>query len=665
MKTALTISTLSIAIIFALWSPFDIGQTPVHAQEQQAISEPLGGGPSQTLPADEMSDAQRQSIMDQIETNRRMLEQAGKLGRPSPEVVALSWPLRKAAGVTDFDIDAISNFVDQNTAFPNQLRDWNCGTRTYDGQGYNHRGIDIFTWPFPWRMMDEDSVEIVAAAPGTIVLKSDGNFDRNCAMNGNDWNAVYVQHSDGSVAWYGHMKNGSLTSKPIGSTVIAGEKLGIVGSSGSSTGPHLHFELYNASGQLQDPYEGPCNTLNSFTWWASQPAYDVPRINNLMTGSGAPVFPTCPTTETKNEKRFFKSGETVFASAYYRDQPAGVQTAYSILRPDGSVFSNWSHSSTQTYLASYWYWSRVLPANAPRGVWRFTATFNGTPYERTFIVNGTPQFDYDGDGKTDHSVFRPSNGAWYLQRSTAGFQGIQFGASGDKLAPADYDGDGKTDIAIYRPSSGTWYILRSSTGTVMYPVFGSAEDLPAPGDYDGDGKADLNVFRPSQGTWYRQNSSTGGFFGFQFGANGDLPTVGDFDGDGKNDLAIFRPSLGDWYHIRSSNGSVFGERFGQNGDKIAPADYDGDGKADLAIFRPSTGLWVVRNSATATYSYSVFGTTADVPISGDYDGDGKADIGVFRPSNGIWYVRRSSNGQFMSLPWGQNGDIPTPSAFGN
>nr|MBP9664221.1 VCBS repeat-containing protein [Pyrinomonadaceae bacterium] len=220
--------------------------------------------------------------------------------------------------------------------------------------------------------------------------------------------------------------------------------------------------------------------------------------------------------------------------------------------------------------------------------------------------SGRAPFDYDGDGKTDFSVFRPSSGAWYLQRSTAGFQGLQFGASGDKLAPADYDGDGKTDIAIYRPSTGIWYILNSSNGTVSYPVFGVAEDLPAPGDYDGDGKADITVFRPSQGTWYRTNSSNGTTFGMQFGQNGDVPTVGDFDGDGKNDLGIFRPSVGDWYNIRSSNGSVFGERFGQIGDRIAPADYDGDGKTDIAIYRPSTGLWVVRKSATATYSYEVF-----------------------------------------------------------
>ncbi len=314
------------------------------------------------------------------------------------------------------------------------------------------------------------------------------------------------------------------------------------------------------------------------------------------------------------------------------------------------------------------------------GIVNYAVAANTTGFPRTktmtiagltFTVNQSntsptrKRFDYDGDGRTDHSVFRPANGVWYLQESTAGFQGVQFGIAEDKLAPADYDGDGKADIAVFRPSAGQWYVLNSATGTVSYPVFGVAEDLPAPGDYDGDGKADWTVFRPSQGTWYRTNSSNGTTFGMQFGQNGDVPTVGDFDGDGKNDLGIFRPSVGDWYNIRSSNGSVFGERFGQTGDRIAPADYDGDGKTDIAIYRPSTGLWVIRNSATATYSYEVFGAPADIPIAGDYDGDGRADIGVWRPSDGTWYIKRSDNSQFIVFPWGQNGDKPTPSAYGN
>ena len=72
---------------------------------------------------------------------------------------------------------------------------------------------------------------------GLLVLGIDGSFDESCGANGRPWNAVYIEHFDGSVAWYGHLKKDSLTSKGIGDLVLAGEYLGIVGSSGSSTGP--------------------------------------------------------------------------------------------------------------------------------------------------------------------------------------------------------------------------------------------------------------------------------------------------------------------------------------------------------------------------------------------------------------------------------------------
>jgi hypothetical protein len=112
---------------------------------------------------------------------------------------------------------------------------------------------------------------------------------------------------------------------------------------------------------------------------------------------------------------------------------------------------------------------------------------------------------------------------WYIFRSTAGPIGYQFGVGTDKVAHADYDGDGKTDIAVYRPSEGKWYIANS--GSPTYPVyqFGVATDIPAPGDYDGDGRADIAIFRPSDGNWWIDRT-TAGLIVQQWGQNDDKPT---------------------------------------------------------------------------------------------------------------------------------------------
>ncbi|MEO7506927.1 MAG: FG-GAP-like repeat-containing protein, partial [Pyrinomonadaceae bacterium] len=284
-----------------------------------------------------------------------------------------------------------------------------------------------------------------------------------------------------------------------------------------------------------------------------------------------------------------------------------------------------------------------------------------------FLVNGNTQIgtnsdarnsvaDFDGDFKSDLSVFRPSNASWFLLRSSAGFTGSQFGISTDRIVPADYDGDGKTDIAVYRPSIGTWFIINSLTNTLTTTNFGIAEDLPTPADYDGDGKADLSVFRPSNGTWFRLNSRDGTFFPFQFGQNGDKPVIGDYDGDGKYDVAVYRPSAGSWYRINSGNGTFTGVQFGISTDLTTPGDFDGDGKTDIAVFRPSVGTWFRLNSGNGAFFAQQFGTNGDIPAPGDFDGDGKEDISVFRPADGGWYRLNSSNGAFFAQAFGTNGD---------
>lgn len=271
-------------------------------------------------------------------------------------------------------------------------------------------------------------------------------------------------------------------------------------------------------------------------------------------------------------------------------------------------------------------------------------------------------FDFDGDRKTDISIFRPTGGEWwYLRSSDNSNRAFQFGVSTDKIVPADYTGDGKTDVAFWRESTGDWFILRSEDSSFYSFPFGAAGDKPVPADFDGDGKDDPAIYRPASSTWFILNSS-GGTTIRQFGSSGDVPVVGDYDGDSKADLAIYRSALGQWWINRSSNQETFVYNFGTVSDKPVQADYTGDAKTDVAFFRPASGEWfVLRSEDLSFYSYP-FGQSGDIPVPGDYDGDGRADSGVFRNSNTTWYLQRSTAGS-IAVGFGASGDRPVPAAF--
>ena len=268
--------------------------------------------------------------------------------------------------------------------------------------------------------------------------------------------------------------------------------------------------------------------------------------------------------------------------------------------------------------------------------------------------------DFDGDGKTDVSVFRPETGMWFhINSSNASFNSVGFGGATDILAPGDFDGDGKTDYAVYRPSEGTWY-MRLKGGHFSARQFGASGDIPVPADYNGDGKTDIAVFRPSNGVWYVANSdSRGTFTSVQFGASEDKPVPADFDGDGKIDVAVFRPSTGSWFVLKSSDGKFYGVNFGAATDLPAQGDFDGDNKADFAVFR--NGTWYLLQT-TAGFSAIEFGTSGDLPVTGDFDGDNKADIAVYRPSNGVWYLLQSTAG-FTGVAFGIATDKPIPNEY--
>ena len=317
--------------------------------------------------------------------------------------------------------------------------------------------------------------------------------------------------------------------------------------------------------------------------------------------------------------------------------------------------------------------SEALVKNVSQNLVGGTNVDQGAGYffEIPFLPQKTP-FDFDGDGRTDFSVFRPSTGDWYVDRSTNGLVGINWGLSTDILTPADFDGDGKDDFAVWRPDApevAAFYILSSSDFTTRIETFGQTGDNPlVVGDWDGDGIDDPAVYRDSavgsQSFFYflgSDNNPSNNITFLPWGTTGDEPIRGDFDGDRKKDLAVFRPSTEQWIIRQSSDANVRYERFGFASDRRFDADFDGDGKTDLTAFRPSENNWYYLRSIDNEPIKFTFGLSTDQLVPGDYDGDGKTDIAVFR--DGVWYITDSSSGSLRFEYFGVTTDIAVPSSI--
>lgn len=384
----------------------------------------------------------------------------------SRSAVSLQWPLRAANGLNDYSFYNVSAYVDLNSA-TGATQDNNCGSNTYDG----HRGTDISIWPYNFLKMDKDMVEVIAAAPGTIIAVHDGEFDKNCSGNSLTANYIMIQHQDGSSAMYWHMKKNSVTTKTVGQTVVAGEYLGVVGSSGSSSGPHLHFEVrtgtFDANTRV-DPFSGSCNSTIASSWWANQKTYKETAITRISVNTTDAVFPPCPDTEIPNESNVFAVpfqgvGLAAGYAKFYifiRDEISGLNAELKILNPNGTTFNSWTYNSTANNKIKVWGFSKLLPTTP--GLYTFQAQYNGITTSTKFeITNNTQSYNV-----IENQYFKlypnPSNGRITIEKTSNKYQRILIYNSMGALILEKNLLDYKTNIFI-NDSKGL-YLFRITDG---------------------------------------------------------------------------------------------------------------------------------------------------------------------------------------------------------
>jgi murein DD-endopeptidase MepM/ murein hydrolase activator NlpD len=176
---------------------------------------------------------------------------------PSPEPVppaskrkVNTWPVPGAASVS------------------NNFKDWQKIIRS-DYAAYNparreHWGVD-----FGWGYQDIKLLKVVAAGNGTVIASKSCQYSNKAckatdycgssidkgsgkSCNGGYGNYVAIDHGDGVSTYYGHLYYAPTVKQ--GSAIKAGDLIGYVGSTGNSTGYHLHFELRNYGNRSNDYY---------------------------------------------------------------------------------------------------------------------------------------------------------------------------------------------------------------------------------------------------------------------------------------------------------------------------------------------------------------------------------------------------------------------------
>jgi hypothetical protein len=302
-------------------------------------------------------------------------------------------PLRRGLSNTLPNILTIAAFVDHDDASPDSLLDWNCGERTYDTDTFNHNGTDYNGAEFPWLTMANDGMIVVAAADGKIIDRHDGEPDQSCSFDSEAAaNYVVLEHADGKITIYAHMKTGSVTPRKVGSSVEQGDYLGVMGSSGASSGPHLHLGVQDRFDNLFDPYAGACNGLNTESLWEHQEDYKQQDILSLATHSASPEYPPCPQQEVPHFKNVFTLQDMVFAAVTVRDFDETDEIMVTVRDPSGQAVLSTSYSNSES---GHWpginvTWAFQIDPGAAEGKYTWEATYAGQTLKHDFYIGASP-----------------------------------------------------------------------------------------------------------------------------------------------------------------------------------------------------------------------------------------------------------------------------------
>lgn len=325
-----------------------------------------------------------------------------------------------------------------------------------------------------WNRADDMFDPVVASAPGVVTTA-------NKNPSGGYGRSIVIDHGNGEDSLYAHLATVSVT---VGQRVDQGMLIGYVGSSGNSTGSHLHFEERKARKVI-----APWLHQTPFTFGStqtSQNCVDVPLAADWL-GTGTAML-------------------TVFRRA--------TKARFLIRRPGKGTLIRELGTSTDEPVAGDW--DGKGGAN-PGTFTPSSQTFRlrSPGLKATFVygrkIDKPVAGDWDGDGRWEVGVWRARASKFLLRSAKGATTTIPIGDNNDLPITGDWDGDGRTDVGVFDEASATFTLRKvDEEGTVWLGriAYGQRGDLPVTGDWDANGRTDLGVWTPATAVFAQRMAST-------------------------------------------------------------------------------------------------------------------------------------------------------------
>ncbi len=345
-----------------------------------------------------------------------------------------------------------------------------CGQRWYastrSGHSPSYYSVDF-------NADDDYRAPVLMSAPGVVTDVVD-------LGNSSYGKYVVVDHGQNWTTLYAHLDAQWVVE---GQWLDQGQFIGLLGTTGGSTGPHLHFEERLNRVDQHAVFHGTALDYDSTI--TSHNCGDVPITGDWNGDRRTDVGVFRPTAN---------------GGLFRLRQPAGKVTKIRLGGAmDRPVTGDWNGDG-QTDVGVWQRKKRTFVLRGPAG--KTTSIRFGS--RRDLPITG----DWNGDGTTEVGVFRPRKSKVRLRDGAGQVTRFRFGSPAAVPVTGDWDGDGRGDVGAFNVRTGTWSLRSTKTGRVTTESFGSTGTLPVPGDWDGDGSTTLGTWGPSNATFIQQTGST-------------------------------------------------------------------------------------------------------------------------------------------------------------